>query len=125
MKKQDNSSIATSVRQENFDSALEQVLRKGARELLLRALEDEIAEHLAQYASYRDAQGHRYVVRNGYQPEREIITGMGAVPVKKPRVHDRSGRHVFNSAILPKFAASGSQHRQSATGFVSQRDIHR
>lgn len=103
MKKRNNSSIATSVRQENFDSALEQVLRKGARELLLRALEDEIEEHLAQYASYRDGHGHRYIVRNGYQPEREIITGMGAVPVRKPRVHDRSGRHVFSSAILPKF----------------------
>lgn len=103
MKKRNDSTTATAVGQENFDSALEQVLRNGARELLLRALELEIEEHLARYVSYRDGQGHRYVVRNGYQPEREIITGMGAIAIKKPRVHDRSGRHVFTSAILPKF----------------------
>lgn len=92
-----------SLKQENFDSALEDVLRKGARELLVKALEFEIEEHIALYESYRDAQGRRSVVRNGYQPEREIITGIGPVRIKKPRVHDRSGQHVFISAILPKF----------------------
>jgi hypothetical protein len=45
------------------------------------------------------------VVRHGHLPEREIITGIGPVAVRCPRVRDRGGegceRIRFSSAILP------------------------
>jgi putative transposase len=47
-------------------------------------------------------------VRHGHLPEREIMTGIGPVPVRCPRVRDRAGegseRIRFSSAILPAYA---------------------
>jgi putative transposase len=81
---------------------LTEVLRQGAQQLLAQAIEAEIAVLLVQYTDRRDAQGRHMVVRNGYLPEREVYTGIGAVRVKVPRVRDRSGRGIrFHSAILP------------------------
>jgi putative transposase len=83
---------------------LTEVLRQGAQRLLAQAIEAEIAVLLAQYADRRDAQGRHVVIRNGYLPEREVNTGIGAVRVKVPRVRDRSGRGIrFHSAILPPY----------------------
>ena len=57
---------------------------------------------LAQYADRQDTQGRQAIVRNGYLPEREVQTGLGAVRVKVPRVRDRSGAGIrFHSALLP------------------------
>ena len=81
-----------------------EVLRQGAQRLLAQAIEAEIAVLLAQYAGRHDAQGRQAVVRNGYLPEREVRTGIGAVGVKVPRVRDRSGSGIrFHSAILPPY----------------------
>ena len=83
---------------------LTEVLRQGAQRLLAQAIEAEIAVLLAQYADRHDAQGRQAVVRNGYLPEREVQTGIGAVRVKVPRVRDRSGTGVqFHSALLPPY----------------------
>lgn len=44
------------------------------------------------------------VVRNGYLPTREVLTGLGPVEVHQPRVRDRrpvGEREAFASAILP------------------------
>jgi len=49
--------------------------------LIQRALEAELGELLSQYADCRDRTGKAGVVRNGYQPEREILTGIGPVKV--------------------------------------------
>jgi putative transposase len=83
---------------------LTEVLRQGAQRLLAQAIEAEIAVLLAQYADHHDAQGRQAVVRNGYLPEREVHTGIGAVRIKVPRVRDRSGLGIhFHSAILPPY----------------------
>ncbi len=86
---------------------LEELIREGARKMLQAALEAEIAEHLAKYQSHKDETGRQLVVRNGYQPERTILTGAGAILVKRPRVDDRilseTGEERFTSMILPKF----------------------
>ena len=59
---------------------------------------------LAQYADRHDAQGRHAVVRNGYLPEREVQTSIGAVRVQVPRVRDRSGTGIqFHSALLPPY----------------------
>ena len=86
---------------------LEELIREGARKMLQAALEAEIAEHLAKYDNHKDETGRHLVVRNGYQPERTILTGAGPISVTRPRVDDRilseTGEERFTSMILPKF----------------------
>jgi hypothetical protein len=85
--------------------ALGELLKEGARQLLSQAIEAEVAELLAQYAG-QTVDGKRAVVRNGYLPERTLQTGLGDVPIKVPKVRDRSGQSVkFNSKlgrVLPR-----------------------
>ena len=83
--------------------ALSELLKEGARQLLAQAIEAEVAELLAQYAG-QTVDGKRAVVRNGYLPERTLQTGLGDVPVKVPKVRDRSGQGVkFNSKLVPPY----------------------
>ncbi|MCB1638643.1 MAG: transposase [Thiothrix sp.] len=43
-------------------------------------------------------------MRNGYQPERAIQTGIGPVKVKVPKVRSRTGEAVtFHSALVPPY----------------------
>lgn len=83
--------------------ALTEVLRSGARELLQQAVEAEVAEFVAQHRELKDERERQRVVRNGYQSERRIQTGVGEVPVKAPRVRDRQGTIKFSSSILPRY----------------------
>jgi len=57
------------------------LLKERAGELLAMAVDAEVQELLTRYADLRSASGHAGVVRNGYLPEREILTGIG--PVRK------------------------------------------
>jgi putative transposase len=86
---------------------LETLIRSGARQVLQAALEAEIQEHLDRYKSYVDGDGHRQVVRNGFQPERTLLTSAGPLTIRRPRVDDRvlqeKGEERFASCILPKF----------------------
>jgi len=71
---------------------------------LAQAIEMEVAMLLAQYADHRDSAGRQAIVRNGYLPERDVQTGVGAVRVQVPRVRDRSGAGIrFHSALLPPY----------------------
>ncbi len=83
--------------------ALTEVLHRGARELLQQAVEAELAEFVVRHQELKDEWGRQRVVRNGYQPERTIQTGIGDVPVKAPRVRDRKGEIKFSSSILPRY----------------------
>jgi len=88
------------------DDPLTDILRRGARNLLAQAIEAEIAAYLQDRAHLQDQAGRQQVVRNGYLPERTILTGVGPVEVKQPRVHDRrptEQREHFRSAILPPY----------------------
>jgi len=83
---------------------LTDLLREGAKRLIAQAVDAELSATLAQFADYKDDAGHRYVVRNGYLPEREILTGIGPVSVRVPKVRDRSGARIkFTSALLPPY----------------------
>ncbi|OGT19039.1 MAG: transposase [Gammaproteobacteria bacterium RBG_16_57_12] len=83
---------------------LTQTLRQGARQLIRQAIEAELAEYLAQFAGRQDGQGRAAVVRNGYLPEREIMTGIGPVPVKVPKVRSRTDAEaLFRSALVPPY----------------------
>jgi putative transposase len=68
------------------DDTLEQLVRQGAREMLQRALEAEVAEFLGRDRYERRGEFRGY--RNGSLPKRTIGVGMGAVEVRVPRVSD-------------------------------------
>jgi transposase-like protein len=92
--------------QESTSSVLDEILRDGAREMLARAIEDEVAAYIGDRRHLVDEFGHRVVVRNGHLPERTIQTPMGAIPVKQPRVRDcraPADREEFRSSILPPY----------------------
>jgi len=85
---------------------LTSILRDGAQRLLTQAVEAEVAEWIETHRHSRDEQGHRQVVRNGYLPERTLVTGVGPVEVKQPRVLDRRSAgeaEPFSSKILPPY----------------------
>jgi transposase-like protein len=83
---------------------LDELVRRGARQVIQQAVEAELAELLAQYANVKTLAGRQAVVRNGYLPEREVVTAAGPIAVKVPKVRDRSGTGVkFNSAIVPPY----------------------
>ena len=83
---------------------LHELLRQGARDLIAKAVEAELATFLAQYADQRLDDGRQAVVRNGYLPERTVQTGIGDVSIQVPKVRDRSGGGVrFNSSLLPPY----------------------
>jgi transposase-like protein len=68
------------------------------------AIEVEVQELLAEYSNVRTLAGAAAVVRNGYLPTREILTPVGTVEVRVPKVRDHSGTGVkFNSALVPPY----------------------
>ncbi len=58
-------------------SPLDQLVRNGAQQMLQAAIEAEVNEFLVTHEDRRNEDGKRLVVRNGYKPTREIITGAG------------------------------------------------
>jgi putative transposase len=85
-------------------SALDDILREGARRMLQTAIEAEVGEYVERHAGLHDPQsGRRLVVRNGRQPERSIQSGLGQIALTKPRVDDRREGHRFTSRILPPY----------------------
>ncbi len=85
---------------------LTEVLRSGARRLIEQAVEAELTVLLAAHAGETTGDGRARLVRHGYLPEREVVTGIGPVPVKVPRVRDRGDgaeKVRFTSSILPPY----------------------
>ena len=101
----------------SFADPLTDVLRNGARALLAQAIEAEVAEFLAKHIDLKTATGLSRVVRHGHLPEREVMTGIGPVGVRQPRVRDRgaaddAGRIRFTPAILPPYARRSRSRQQ-------------
>ncbi len=86
--------------------SLTEVLRAGAQRLLAEAVQIEAEQWIAARVEQLDARGHRQVVRNGYLPERLVMTGIGMIPIRQPRVEDRrpgDQREIFDRKILPAY----------------------
>ena len=75
---------------------------------MAQAVEAEVAALLSMHADKLTEDGRARLVRHGHLPAREIMTGIGPVAVRCPRVRDRVGRGSerirFSSAILPPYA---------------------
>jgi transposase-like protein len=84
--------------------ALTELLREGAQRLLRQAVQAELEGFLAAHADRRDEDGRAGVVRNGHLPEREVLTGIGAVAVRVPKVRSRTEESVvFRSSLVPPY----------------------
>ena len=70
---------------------LEELVRRGARDILQRAIEAEVEVLLGEVSAVTLVDGRRAVVRNGFLPAREILTTVGPVEVRVPKVRDRTG----------------------------------
>ena len=84
-----NDNVVRLIQPGAFDDQLTEVLRNGARALLAQAVEAEVASFLIKHAACKTEDGRAHVVRHGHLPEREVITVIGPVAVRKPRVRDR------------------------------------
>lgn len=83
---------------------LDELVRRGARQVIQQAIEAELAELLSSCTNVTMLTGKQAVVRNGYLPEREVLTAAGPIAVKVPKVRDRSGSGIkFNSNIVPPY----------------------
>ncbi|MGH8399321.1 MAG: IS256 family transposase [Gammaproteobacteria bacterium] len=83
---------------------LRELLQRGAQQLIEQAVEQELMEFLARQADGQEGAGRAAVVRNGYLPVREILTGIGPVAVKVPKVRSRTQAHVvFHSSLVPPY----------------------
>ena len=88
------------------EDPLTDILRRGARQLLVQAIEAEVETWTATRAHLVDEDNHRQVVRNGFAQSRTVVTGVGPIDVTMPRVHDRrppGQREKFTSSILPPY----------------------
>ena len=84
--------------------ALSEMLRTGAQHLIHQAVQAELEGLLLQHANQVTRDGKAAVVRNGYLPAREILTGIGPVTVRIPKVRTREGEPVtFRSALVPPY----------------------
>jgi transposase-like protein len=104
-----NDNVIKLIQPGTFEDQLTDILRNGARALLAQAVEAEVADFLAKHADLKTEDGHQRVVRHGHLPEREVMTGIGVVAVRQPRVRDREvaagdpGRIRFSPSILPPY----------------------
>lgn len=74
--------------------------------MLIQAIDAEVSDWIKDHVHLVDSDGRRQVVRNGRLPERQILTGLGSIGVRQPRVHDRrpeGSRVRFHSRILPPY----------------------
>jgi putative transposase len=104
-----NDNVVKLIQPGAFDDQLTEILRQGARTLLTQAVEAEVADFLAKHADLKIEDGRQRIVRHGHLPEREVMTGIGPVAFRQPRVRDREaaagdpGRIRFTPAILPPY----------------------
>ena len=87
---------------------LTEVIQNGARELLRTAIQAEVSAFVAEHAHLLDEEGCQRLVRHGFLPEREVMTGIGTVPVQVPRVRDRGvnadgSKIKFRSSLVPPY----------------------
>lgn len=99
-----NDNVISLERPEENEDILTRMLRQGAQELISKAVQAELNHFLDQYQDVVDDQGRKSVVRNGYQPERKLMTGVGPVDIQVPKTRDKSGQGIhFRSELLPPY----------------------
>ena len=101
---------------------LTQLLREGAQKLIHQAVSAELEIFLEHHRERRDENGRRAVVRNGYLPQREVLTGIGPVTVQVPKVRWRG---VLSIRLGAAVCAARAQRGGGAAVAVSEGGFHR
>jgi hypothetical protein len=103
------SKFQESLYEDSFKMTFQELACKGAQLMLRLALEAEINDFIEDHRSKIMPNGHQRIVRNGYNPERKIQTGIGDISVKVPRSRDQEGgdnnkeQILYNSQMIPKY----------------------
>ena len=85
---------------------LDEIVREGARRMLVAALEAEVDGYVTAFVDQVDERGRRLVTRNGRAEARTVTTAAGGIEIEAPRVNDRrvddetGERCRFRSAIV-------------------------
>ena len=99
----DKNSILEFNNKESVSDVLNELLRSGAQKLIHNAVEAELREFMFQHQGVTE-DGKVSVIRNGYLPKREILTGIGPVSVRIPKVRSKDGEALtFRSALVPPY----------------------
>ena len=99
----DRNSILEFNNKESVSDVLNELLRSGAQKLIHNAVEAELREFMSQHQGVTE-DGKVSVIRNGYLPKRQILTGIGAVSVRIPKVRSQDGEALtFRSALVPPY----------------------
>ena len=101
---------------DEVDDPLTALAREGARRILAEALAAEADAFVAAFAEARLEDGRRRVVRHGAGPERVIQTGVGPVPVRRPKVRDRDPNAAEPARLASRFPASVHEPRPGSRG---------
>ena len=73
--------------------------------MIVEAIDAELRHFQGRPAEPTAARTWTGVVRNGLHPQRMIVTGIGRVPVRLPKLRSRSGSATgFRSAVVPRYA---------------------
>ena len=78
---------------------LREFLLREASDLLQQAIEAELAWFLSR-STAAVAGRRRTVVRNGYQPPRELMTALGPVSIRLPKLRSRGDAAIFRTMLL-------------------------
>ena len=99
----EKNSISEFNNKESVSDVLNELLRNGAQQLIHQAVEAELSEYLSQHQRLID-DGRVALVRNDHLPKREILTGIGQVSVRIPKVRSKNGEaFTFRSVSEPLY----------------------
>lgn len=86
--------------------AFTDVMRDGARKLIEQAIHAKLVTLRATFSKEKLEDGRARLVRHGHLPEREVMSGIGPMPVTVPRVRDRGlgeDKITFTPCLLPRY----------------------
>jgi hypothetical protein len=106
---------------------LDQPVQRGARQVIQQAIEAELSLLLERFENVKPLHGQRAVVRNGYLPEREVLTAAGAIDLTcqcppltsrrcrlcRPRMIPLSPRRAITLDVMPKCYGTRARQRMS------------
>ena len=98
---------------------LTEVIRAGARELLRTAVQAEVPAFISEHGHLLDDAGRQRLVRHGFLPEREVMTGIGTVPVSVPRLRDRGKNPGSEDQVLLISGSALSAQGEAGRGVVA------
>ena len=99
-----NDSVVSPATPAEFSDLFTELLRSGARRLIEAAVSAEFEEYLSGLGPEKLAGDRQRVVRNGYLPERQNLTGLGEVEVRVPMARSRSSvPERFRSSVVPPY----------------------